>query len=86
MPSAFFHFGTDEPDEEDAIDYKSLPKLSDANVWAQIDDDSVKRIAAESSAIRGINLSEAEYIDFSIQTFLHHESRISSYRQTDNGV
>ncbi|RTE68649.1 hypothetical protein BHE90_016975 [Fusarium euwallaceae] len=33
VPNAFSHFGTREPENDEAIDYKRIPGLSGVNIW-----------------------------------------------------
>lgn len=71
VPSAFSHFGTDEPPDGAMVDYRDIAGLGSANVWVTMDDASVKDVAAEFKEMRGMGLCEAEFATFATEQFPH---------------
>lgn len=63
VPNAFSHFGTREPEDDEAIDYKRIPGLSGVNIWIMLDDDSIKDITNEYKEMRGGNFMRGRIRD-----------------------
>ena len=77
VPSAFAHFGTNEPPDGEVVDYTQLVALGGAahNFWVVLDDDAVGDIAAEYREMRGLGLCEEEFATFAKTHFLRGELR-----------
>ncbi|EEU34837.1 uncharacterized protein NECHADRAFT_88424 [Fusarium vanettenii 77-13-4] len=81
VPNAFSHFGTEQPEGDEAIDYKMVPGLSGVNIWITLDDDAIKDITNEYKEMRGQNLCEEEFATLAKELFLHGERRSRSVSQ-----
>ncbi|GAP91050.2 hypothetical protein SAMD00023353_1502190 [Rosellinia necatrix] len=66
VPSAFAHFGTEKPQGG----YKSLERLGGASIWVEKDSTELKRIAAEYTLMRRLDLSEEDFASLAKEIFL----------------
>ncbi|EFY84160.1 hypothetical protein MAC_08232 [Metarhizium acridum CQMa 102] len=77
VPTPFVHFGTRKPEEG----YKALPNLGSANIWIDMEDSNVSKLAAEYKEMRGYNLCETEFASLAMDFLLRREWRSSGTQE-----
>ncbi|KAL6408566.1 hypothetical protein AUP68_08426 [Ilyonectria robusta] len=81
VPSAFSHFGTGQPEDDETINYKSIAGLNGAHIWVTLDDHAIKDITTEYKEMRGQNLCEEEFVTLAKEQFLRGERRSRAVSQ-----
>lgn len=77
VPTPFVHFGTRRPEEG----YKALNNLGSANIWVDMEDSNVSKLAAEYKEMRGYNLCETEFASLAMEFLLRREWRSSGTQE-----
>lgn len=77
VPTPFVHFSTSKPEGG----YSTLDNLGSANIWIDIDDGSVNKLADEYKEMRGFNLCESEFASLAKEFLLRREWRSSGTKE-----